>query len=424
MITPEPMRQMLGLALRGATLVSRFLLIFALAKLLEPAEVGVFGLLTVTISYALLVLGFDFHMHAVRNLVASDRANWSALLRDQCVFYGLAYLVLMPFGLLLFSMELLPWTLALWFFPLLVLEHIAQEFHRVLIGISEPLWASVVLFLRWGIWALVAVPWMWLDPAQRRLDFVLLAWLVGAAGACVLAASRLHGLNRTALARAVDWTWIWRGARVAIPFLVGSLSLRAINTIDRYWIEGLGGLEVLAAYVLFGGMGNAVTSLLEATVFSFIGPALMGAANRGDRQAFDELMRRLARQTLVVTVVLACVVLVIAPPLLGWLQHPVYVEHLPLLYWTMLAVALSALGVIPQYGLYVRGMDRPLILGHLFALPVFAGAAWCLEGRLREAAIPAAMAFAFLFLLLVKWGALRRCGPLPTVREPDSIASA
>lgn len=424
MVSPEPMRQMLGLALRGATLASRFLLIFALAKLMEPAEVGLFGLLTVTVGYALLVLGFDFHMHAVRNLVAADRSQWSALLRDQGVFYGLAYLVLMPVGLLLFALELLPWTLALWFFPLLALEHIAQEFHRVLLGISEPLWASVVLFLRWGLWALVAVPWMWLDPAQRRLDFVLLAWLVGVACACVLAASRLHGLNRVALTRAVDWAWIWRGVRVAAPFLVGSLSLRAINTIDRYWIEGLGGLEVLAAYVLFGGMGNAVTSLLEATVFSFIGPALMDAANRGDRQAFDALMRRLARQTLAVTAVLACVVLVIARPLLGWLQHPVYVEHLPLLYWTMLAVALSALGVIPQYGLYARRMDRPVILGHVLTLPVFAGAVWCLEGTLREAAIPAALASAFLFLLLAKWSALRRCGPLPTVREPDSVASA
>jgi len=137
-----------NIALRGMTLGSKFVLIFILAKLLEPAEVGLYGLLTATIAYVMMAVGFDFYSYATRELINTDRKDWLALLRDQGVFFGITYAAVLPLCFLIFWFDFLPWTLAMWFFPLLVLEHIAQEFNRLLIAISEPLWASIVLFLR------------------------------------------------------------------------------------------------------------------------------------------------------------------------------------------------------------------------------------------------------------------------------------
>lgn len=407
-----PALRLLNLALRAATLVSKFALIFVLAKFLEPAEVGLYGLLSATIFYVLFALGFNFYTFATRELIVTDRCNWAGMLRDQGIFYSLTYSTLLPLCLLLFWLGFLPWQLAIWFFPLLALEHLAQELNRLLVAISEPLWASVILFVRSGSWAVITALWMWLDPAQRTLGFVLAAWTIGVLISCLLGASRLRGFDRTSLQRAIDWPWIRKGVRVAFPFVLATLSLRALYTVDRYWIETLGGLEQLAAYVLFVGIANAIMSFLDAAVFSFVYPALIASASKGDSHAFEHQMKRLGQHTLAVTISLSIVTILCAGPLIDWLNRPNYTQHFSLLYWTVLAAALYGVSMIPHYGLYARRKDRPIIATHLASLPIFFLTCLALIPVLDIAAVPAAMALAFLFILCAKFLAFKRCGPL------------
>ena len=404
--------RLVNVALRGMTLGSKFVLIFLLAKLLEPAEVGLYGLLTVTIAYVVMAVGFDFYTYATRELINTDRRQWMAQLRDQGVFYAMTYAVLLPVCLFIFAQGLLPWSLVLWFFPLLALEHLAQEFNRLLVAISEPLWASLVLFLRQGLWAGLAALWMWLVPEQRNLHFVLAAWTIGVLLACLLAATRLKTLDRASLSNAIDWAWIKRGARVALPFVFATLSLRALYTLDRYWIEAFSGLDVLAAYVLFMGIANVIMTFLDASVFTFIYPPLIAAAGQRDQTAFNAHMKRLTTQTLVLTSVLCVAVILLAHPLLDWINKPVYTQNFGLLYWAVLATALSAASMIPHYALYARKQDRHIIASHLLSLPIFALGVYLYQGMLGTAAIPAAMASAFLFLAVSKSLFLRRAGPL------------
>jgi O-antigen/teichoic acid export membrane protein len=411
-MSTHSLARLTNIALRGMTLGSKFVLIFILAKLLEPLEVGLYGLMTVTINYVLMALGFDFYTYATRELINTERSQWLGLLRDQSVFYGIAYAVILPLSLFIFGYGFLPWRLALWFFPLLVLEHVAQEFNRLLVAMSEPLWASVVLFARQGLWSIVAALWMWLMPEQRNLNFVLAAWAAGALLACMIAATRLRGLDSAALARGINWAWIKRGVRVAIPFVLATLSLRALYTFDRYWIEALSGLEVLAAYVLYMGIANVIMTFLDASVFTFIYPALIAAAGKRDQAVFSKHMQRLKRQTLVVTLGLSLAVIILAHPVLAWLNKPVYTKYFSLLYWSVLAAALSGISMIPHYGLYAHHRDRPIIVSHLAALPVFFVGVFLLTPALAESAVPAAMAVAFLFLLLSKTLFFRRCAPL------------
>lgn len=409
---PSTSKRLVNLSLRAATLVSKFALIFVLAKFLEPTEVGLYGLLSATVFYVLMALGFDFYTFASRELIVTDRRNWAGMLRDQGVFYGITYSALLPLCLLLFWLGLLPWQLAVWFFPLLALEHLAQELNRLLVAISEPLWASIVLFVRSGAWAIIAALWMWFDPVQRSLDFVLAAWAIGVFVSCLLGASRLRGFDRASLQRAIDWAWIRKGIRVALPFVLATLSLRALYTVDRYWIEALGGLEQLAAYVLFVGIANAIMSFLDAAVFTFAYPALIASAGKADRPTFDRQMRRLGQHTLAVALGLSIAAVVCAGPLIDWLDRPSYAQHFSLLYWTVLAAALFGISMIPHYGLYARREDRTIVFSHLASLPIFLLGALVLIPLIGVAAVPAAMCLAFLFLLLAKLLAFKRCGPL------------
>ena len=401
-MSAHSLSRLANIALRGMTLGSKFVLIFLLAKLLQPAELGLYGLLTATIAYALMALGFDFYTYATRELINTDRRDWCALLRDQGVFYGIAYVVILPICIFIFWKGYLPWTLVLWFFPLLAFEHIAQEFNRLLVAISEPLWASLVLFLRQGLWAILAAGWMWFVPEQRNLHFVLAAWSAGVVCACLLAVSRLKDLDRTALARPIDWSWIWRGVRVAVPFVLATLSLRALYTVDRYWIEAFGGLEVLGAYVLYIGIANVILTFLDASVFTFIYPALISAAGQHNHIAFNGLMKRLTRQTVIITLGLSALVILLAQPLVAWLNKPAYTAYFSLIYWAVLASALFVMSMIPHYGLYALKRDKQIILSHIATLPLFFIGVYLFKNYLNEAAVPAAMAFTFTFLLFIK----------------------
>lgn len=395
------------MGLRGATLVSKFALIFVLAKLLPPQDVALYGLMAATIAYALMALGLDFYTYATRDLIATPRHGWAAKLRDQGVFYLATYALVLPLALLLFSQGLLPWSMALWFFPLLAAEHFAQEFNRLLVAISQPLWASIVMFLRSGLWAFGVAAWMLWHPASRQLSFVFGSWLLSAALACVLALWPLRHIERQSLANRIHWAWIWRGFKVALPFALATLCLRAIYTADRYLIEWLDGVQVLAAYVLFVGMANAVMSFLDAGVFSFQYPRLLAAANAGKQAAFALEMKRLWHNTLLATGLLVVAAYVLARPVVQWLDQPAYAAQLGLLPWALAAVALMAVSMVPHYALYARHRDRVIITAHLASVGVFALAAWLLRPLLEQATVPAAVVVAMAFILVFKLLAYR-----------------
>src|SRR5690606_28781255 len=174
------------------------------------------------------------------------------------VYFVLAYLLVLPLLVVIFLQGWLPWRLAGGFFALLVIEHLAQELNRLLVAMSEQLLASVVLFLRSGLWAPVPLPLMWAVPESRQLGTVLTAWLAASSLAVLLGVVRLLQLDHASLSRPIDWLWLGRGLKVALPLLVGTLALRGVFTFDRYWVEHVAGLEVLGAYTLYMGTASAI----------------------------------------------------------------------------------------------------------------------------------------------------------------------
>jgi O-antigen/teichoic acid export membrane protein len=410
-----------NLLLRGMTLASRFLLVFALAKFLDPAEVGLYGLMVAGVSYVLMVLGFDFYTYSTRELLASDRKEWSHMLRDQAVLFLITYALFLPLCLLIFSLGFLPWKLVFWFYPLLVLEHLCQEFNRLLVAISEPVWASIVLFLRSGAWGLCVALWIWIDTGARDLGWVFLVWIVFAACALLLAVSRLGQLQLTPLSRPVNWTWIRRGLSIAVPLLISSLATRGIFTFDRYLLESVGGLEALAAYVLFSGIAGAIVGFVDAGVATFLYPKLIDFAARDDHKNFHQTMQLLTLQTLTLTVGLTVLALAAVHPLVAWLGKPAYTEHLALVYWTTGATFTYIIGLVPHYGLYALRKDRIIIGSHILGLAIFLICTTLLSQSAGEIAVPAAMIFAFVAILGINWVAYRKFrpdqGPLLALRS-------
>lgn len=398
----SPSKRLLNLCLRGTTLVSKFALVFVLAKFLEPAEVGLYGLVAATVAFCLFALGLEFYTYSMRELIATPASARQDILYNQLAFYCLTYILFLPAFIALFSGGLLPWEVISWFYILLILEHAAQELNRILVGLSLQLEASLVLFVRSGAWGLVLIPFMWSTPSLRSLNAVLAAWSIGSAAACVLGniwiARRIQLRNFSA----IDWKWIKNGARVALPMLVAAFAIRGLFTFDRYWIEALSGLETLGAYVLYAGIGTAVISFLDAGVVVFFYPRLVNAARSNNTHEFKSAMKSLGLNITLATIILTALAFGASFLVIEWLNRPAYTENFHLLKWLLLAMFIYGMSHTPHLGLYAQGRDRTLITSQTASLLTFLITAAGLNGSLGTTAVPVALCAAFSVLLLWK----------------------
>ncbi|WP_207390851.1 lipopolysaccharide biosynthesis protein [Phytopseudomonas dryadis] len=395
-----------NIGLRGATLLSKFALVFFLASFLEPEDLGLYGLLVVAIGYSLYLLGFDFYVFTTRELIGTARAAWGCLLKSQCALSAILYIVFIPLLSLLFASRLLPWSVAAWFFALLILEHLAQELNRLLIAASEQIWASIILFLRSGLWAMLVVALMWAIPACRSLDTVLQWWFFGCALACLVGIAKLFTMRLGGWSSAVDWSWIRKGLKVVLPFLLATLAIRAVFTLDRYAFEYLEGLQALGAYVLFISMCSALLAFLDAGVFAFSYPKLIAHWRSQELRLFSKELKALAIQTLGVSLAFVAASLMVLDSLLGWLDKAVYLDHQRLFYWLLLASTLYGVSMVPHYALYAMGRDKVIIKSHVGSLLLFLISIFLLAKPLQGLAVPVSLCAVFAALTIWKGGAL------------------
>ncbi|WP_236658359.1 lipopolysaccharide biosynthesis protein [Pseudomonas knackmussii] len=383
-------------------MASKFLLVFFLARLLSPAELGIFGLLSATIGYSLYLLGFDFYTYTTREMLKLAPHERGQLLKNQSAIFLLLYLIVLPLLSIIFFQGLIPWKYMTWFFLLVLLEHLTQEVGRLLITISQPLTASIVLFLRQGIWPFFAVALMLAFPVCRTLDWVLGGWSIGGFCALLLGLYKLYKMELGSWRANIDWRWIIRGLKISSSLLVATLAIRGVFTLDRYWLQALAGVEALGAYVLFIGIGNALMSFLDAGIFSFIYPGMISAWQKRDMELFRLELIRLAKQTLIVSGSFFVVAFLAISPMLHWLGKDVFRTYQDMFPWILSATTLYGLGMIPHYALYAMGRDKPIIFSHLLSLGVFVIGTWALSGKFSALAVPISLVATFLFILAFK----------------------
>ena len=284
---------------------------------------------------------------------------------------------------------------------LLLLEHTAQELNRLLVVMSEQFLASLVLFLRSGAWAIVAVLLMGYVQEARNLDFVFLTWSIGAGTACALGVARVLQLDKSTWNRKVDWRWILRGVKIAFPLLIASLAIRGLFTFDRYWIESAVGLDVLGAYVLFVGIAFSIVSFLDAGVIAFLYPKVVAAAKENDEKKFKKNMKDLAVTLVLAAVSMAAFALFFSPFVLGWIGKEIYLDNLHLLQWLLLAVIVYAASMAPHVGLYAKHHDKAILYSQILALLVFF--VGCFIGIPMFGAIAVVWAMCVSFFVILVW---------------------
>ena len=381
---------------------SRFLLIFAIAKLLEPAELGLFGLMLATVSFGVLVVGADYYTYSQRELLARPPEQWSFVIQHQIKAQVILYGVLLPLQLLIFLFGLLDWRYVAWYFVLLIVEHISQEINRLLVVMQKQLIASWVLFIRWGSWVIVIVPTMYFFPEMRNLSTLYTAWLVGGLFAILIGIAAIHKVLPNWDKCATDIKWVKQGFKIGVFFLLGTLCFKGLLTFDRYAVEALSSTEILGVYVVYIGLVVGAYAFLDPAVFSFVYPKMSQSYQMHDKQNYQKAFKELVILTVSISVTLAIVIWAVAPHIIEWINRPIYTEYLGDFKILILVGFIFAVGHIPHYALYAMKGDKWIVWAHTSSLMAFFFILWWLQFENGIQTVGIALLTAFSWMALMK----------------------
>ncbi|SFR42298.1 Membrane protein involved in the export of O-antigen and teichoic acid [Marinobacter gudaonensis] len=363
--------QAINVFIRGLTLGVRFSLILFLSIYLTPSELGLFGLISVSVIYSLYFVGLDFYTFSLRFLVGKPIELWPRYLFSEGILFLSLYLIFLPALLLVFHFGLLPWWTSGFVALLIVLEHISQEVSRLAIAAGRPVFSSILTFTRQASWVLFIIPLMSIFPGFRTLEAVLSFWVFGSSLSVCLCAFYLWSMNWRGSLSNFNFGWIKKGVVVAIPLLLASLALRGVTTFDRYFFEAFNSKDLLGAYSLYIGMAGAMLTFLDAGVFAFLYPKLIAQSKDSSWSGFRKTLNLLRQQTVMFSVLMFFGASALGPLIFYFLPYPIYFENWPLFIFVLIGVLFSIFGMMPHYALYALSEDRVIVCSNVFGFLVF-----------------------------------------------------
>jgi len=339
---------------------------------LPPEEVGLYGLITVTVSYSIYFLGFEFYTYSTRDLVGRPKGEWPRLISTQVIFFCVMYLLVLPLMSLIFILGLIPWELMAGFLALVVLQHLSAELMRLLVVMEKPFLATIIIFIKQALWAVFLIIAMWLFPEARNIETLLVFWVIGVGLAVIVGVRPLLKLSWARSKIRPDWKWVRSGVLVALPLLISTVSARALFTFDRYAFEAYNGLALLGAYSVYMSIAAGLLAFMESGVFVFHYPKMMKAYKNNNAVEFSDTFKKMIKQSFHWMLALLAIMSIIVPIIFSFLSENIYSKNIGLFYAILIAMSVFLVGYILQYALYTTSRDKTIIVANISGLVVAA----------------------------------------------------
>ena len=357
-----------AVAIRAIGLVAKFLLVLCLVRYFQPSELGLYGIITAMVAYALFFLGMEFYNYTSRALVGASPITQAAIIRDQFVLYAIIFLFMSPLFYLVFYHHILPYSVCFLFFILVITEHVSNELMRILIVLSRPYLANVVFFLRQGLWVVILLPLFYFSPTSRHFNVILLAWITGAVFSIFIAIIALRELPwRSILHEPIQWARIWQGLKVTRPFIITAFCALSMLYIERFFVNYYCGLDAVGIYTFYAGLSLTLHNLVNTGVSKMRLAQLLAAWKQNNQPQFQCEAMRMLKDTTIFVVLFAAISLCLIYPLVHFINKPVYLSHLSIFYVLLFGAACRSIADVPLYTLYAQHSDRLLLAINLAA---------------------------------------------------------
>ncbi len=349
-------------AIRSLTLAAKFLLVLALVKYFHTSDLGLYGILSACVAYALFFIGVEYFNYTSRVLIGASDTEQALIIRDQFLLYLIALLILTPFFFGVFYSNLLPVSLCLWFLFIVIFEHTSNEIMRILIALARPYTANVIYFIRQGLWIYLLLPIFYFFPESRQFNIILLAWILGAALSTLIGFITLYHLDWSNMwTHPIRWSLMLTGLRTCKPFLISAFCALSLLYMERFFITYYCGIEIIGIYTFYAGLSITLHTLVNTSVSRMRLSQLLSAWKLNDHKQFYLESRYMLKYTIIFVLIFSTISLVLVHPFVNILNKPIYLGYITIFYVLLLAAAFRSIADVPLYTLYAQHEDKLIL---------------------------------------------------------------
>jgi len=343
------LNQLLLVAMRVGSTMSKFLLAIYTVRYLGLADLGIYGLLVGATTIVPAVVGLGMTDWIIRKIVDLPRAQALPLMASRLSLTLSIHLVVQPlaFAADILLGEPIPLRTAVLCGAILLLDNLGNEAADMLLARRRVFLAYLLTFLRAGAWPIPVMAIGLLYPETRTLESLLLGWL-GMLVVCWL-------IMMAIVLRKGRWRHLRPRVGPLLLDLHGGLVLYVKDVsstismfLDRFLISMFLGLELTGVYTLFWSIANVMHSLSVYGVLQAQLPHIIVTAQTADQAGFRTLERHLQIETSIWALLLTLGAAIATPLMLPFLDQPLVQDYLPIfwviLFATLLRVAADAYG--------------------------------------------------------------------------------
>ncbi len=357
-----------NITLRLATLAIRFIFILVLAKFLPVTEMGNYGYLTALVGYFIYIAGFEYYTFANRELIKHRDKSDSNIIFNQLVIYFFGYIVFVPILVFFLNLAKFEVCVIILIVSISVLEHLCQEWNRILISIEKVTNATFVLFFRGGAWAIIASLVMFIYPGMRTLEFILVIWLLSLSFALIIS---FYSTPKGILKCQLESEIILGGLIACFTLFIASIATRGLVTFDRIVIEIISTKEVLAAYSVYSTVGNAIIATVDAAIVSFMFPKIVSAAQNKNMEDFLKQLKIFSKGCVLVSTVSSLTIIILMDNILSWYSNEAYSNYKSLFYGFLVFCMINVLTLPFHIALYALNRDKLILISTLTGFFVY-----------------------------------------------------
>lgn len=359
-----------NLGLRGITIALRFLFIIGLSKYYSTEDLGIYGLFTTTVTIVIFFLGFDFYAYAHREILKVDKYQQPNFLYNSLIFFLLTYVIVLPSCLFFFFFNILPLKYIVWFYLILVFEHLSQELFRLYVLFGNQVFANFLLFVRMSSWTIIVFAvWAANDLTELRLNYVFALWMLGSFISVGLGfigiLKRYGGGSKNSFY--IDKKWIREGVPIAVKFLIGTLAYKLIEFSDRYFIDYFLDRKAVGVYTFYYNFANVLQTLVFTLVIAQLYPKMVEYFVKKDLFNYDLQKSKFKQQVIGTSLIGSVIVILIIYPAIYIVGKPEFYDNLDAYIVLIVAIVLLNISFIPHYILYTRKMDNEIMICTVFS---------------------------------------------------------
>ena len=348
------------MGMRTATLAIKFALTLFIAQYMGLAVLGSYGLISAAIALFATLGDLSLLYTIAREAVTlSEQALCGQLKR-----YG-QYLLIVAGLALLFALSAafvandVPYALLI--IALLYFEMINVTFYGLLINLSRPILASLLHFIRSGLWAIFFMTLAYFYPEYRTITILLCMWVLSSVVTIIVLALALIKLpwgQAEAIGSFKSWFVIrWHRSKAAFKLsVVSTIS----NNATQLTLGTLLSLEIVGVYVFFYQAFSALSNIVQIGFIQIFRPELIRLTEGPVKK-----MHRIIRQKLSQVISLAIGLAILTYPtyylLTNALNKAEVIEHFWLFSLVLLAFVVNMVNGVLDALLYSYSRDDLLL---------------------------------------------------------------